>query len=125
MDSLLTGFLYLMGIFFIIIGALSVFATDMARRKFFNKLLQNADLKKYAPLSVVIGIVFLLSIPHNRRPFFILLLGVLSILKGIGLIVATEKMLKIKDWWLKANDTAYRIWGVVVIIMGSVILMGI
>lgn len=125
MVKLLAGFLYLFGMALIVIGTLSVFATDLARRKFFNKLLQITDLKKYSPLSIIIGILLLLSATYNKHMLFILLLGVLAIVKGIALIVATEKMEKMKSWWLKANDSAYRIYGVILIILGSLILIGI
>jgi uncharacterized protein YjeT (DUF2065 family) len=125
MERLLTGLLYVIGIFSIIVGALSVFATDLARKKFFNKILEIKDLKKYSPLPIIIGILLLLATPYNRYMFFILLLGVLSIIKGIAFVVATEKMEKMKDWWSKLNDNGYRIYGILMIIIGSVVLMGI
>ena len=125
MGTLLRGLLYLVGIFFIVTGALTVFATDMTRKKFFAKILATKDMKKWAPASIVIGIVLLLSASLNRYPLFIVLLGLLSIIKGAVIIAAPEKMEKIKSWWEKANDNAYRIWGVAVIIIGSIVLMGI
>ena len=39
MVRLLAGYLYLLGIGLIVIGALSIFATDLIIRKFFSKLL--------------------------------------------------------------------------------------
>lgn len=125
MERILIGFLYLFGIFLIVIGALSVFATDLIRRKFFNKLLQITDIKKYGPLPIAVGVLLSFSAPYDRYMFFVLCLGILSIVKGIMLIVATEKMEKIKNWWLKATNNVYRIYGIAVIIIGSVVLMGI
>ena len=125
MATVLTGFLYLFGIFLIVVGALSVFATDMIRKKFFNKLLELKDLKKYAPLSIIVGVLLLFSVPYNRHGFLILLFGILSIIKGVLLLVAPEKMEKLKNWWQKAKDNAYRVYGIVMIIIGSVVLMGI
>ncbi|MCQ9207156.1 MAG: hypothetical protein NG740_04690 [Omnitrophica bacterium] len=125
MATILTGFLYLFGIFFIVVGALSVFATDMIRKKFFNKLLELKDLKKYAPLSIIIGVLLLFSVPYNRHRLLILLFGILSMAKGILLLVAPEKIEKYKNWWQKAKDNAYRACGIVIIIIGSIVLMGI
>mgnify|MGYP001394334598 CR=1 FL=1 len=125
MGNILTGFLYVYSIFIIVEGVLSVFATDLIKRKFFNKILQISDLKKFSPLAIIAGLLFLMSIPYNRRPLIILLLGILSIIKGITIIVAPEKIDKMRAWFLKASDNVYRAWGAAMIILGSVILMGI
>lgn len=125
MGSILTGFLYVYSIFVIVVGVLSVFATDLIKRTFFNKILQINDLKKFSPLAIIVGLLFLMAIPYNRQPLILLLLGILSIIKGITMIVAPEKMDKMKAWFLKASDNVYRVWGAVMIVMGSVILMGI
>lgn len=124
MGTLLGGFLYFFSIFFIVVGVLSVFATDLIRRKFFNKLLQIKDMKKWAPLSAVIGIALLLAAPRNRHALLILIFGILSITKAVMLMVAPEKMEKMKTWWVRASDNAYRIYGVIMILAGSVMLMG-
>ena len=118
-------FLYLISIFWIIIGVLSVFATDLVRNKFFNKLLKNKDMKKLAPIPIVIGILLFLSASANNHAIIVILIGILAIGKGVMLIVAEEKMQKLTDWWLKSKDSAYKIYGVVIILLGSIVLMGI
>ncbi|MBL7156940.1 MAG: hypothetical protein ISS92_02130 [Candidatus Omnitrophica bacterium] len=124
MEKLMMTFLYLIGIFWIVMGTLVVFATELAKDKFLLKLLNIKDLKKFAPIPILVGILLLLSAFYSRYAFLIILLGLLAITKGVLFIVATEKVNKMRDWWLKANDNAYRVWGVVMIILGSIVLIG-
>lgn len=118
-------FLSLISIFWIIIGVLCVFTTDMVRKKFFNKILNFKDMKKISPIPIVIGIFLLLSASYNQYSLLIVLIGLLALLKGIIMIVAPEKMEKMKSWWVKANNKTYKIYGVCIIIMGVIVLKGI
>ena len=124
MDSLLVIFLYLIGIFWIVLGALLVFAPDVAKNKFLNKF-KNAPLKKLSILPLAAGILLILSASYNRYAFFITILGLLGIIKGISFIAAPQKMQKVIDWWFKAGSGISRVWGIVIIIIGSIVLMGI
>ena len=125
MDKLLFILLYLFGIIYIVLGGLSIFATDLARKKIFNKCFQIKDWKKFAPIPIIVGILLILAASYNRYMIFILIIGILGIVKGIMMLVATDKIQTMVDWWMKAQDNVYRAWGVAMIILGSLILMGI
>ena len=125
MQLLLTVFMYLLGILWIILGALFVFATDMVKAKFVDTFLAKINIKKTGPIPIIMGVLLLLAASYNRHTLLVTILGLLSILKGITCIVATEKMEKIKNWWLKAGNNVARAWGIVMIIIGSLVLMGI
>jgi len=125
MDKLLFILLYLFGIIYIVLGGLSIFATDLARKKIFNKCFQIKDWKKFAPIPIIVGILLILAASYNRYMIFILIIGILGIVKGIMMLVAADKMQAMVDWWMKAQDNVYRAWGVAMIILGSFILMGI
>ena len=118
-------FLYLIGIFYVILGALSVFATDMAKKKFFDKLLKIKDFKKFSAIPIALGALILLSASASRFRVFMVIFGVLGVLKGVWMLTATEHCKKICDWWLKASNNLYKIWGVFIIILGSIILVGL
>lgn len=118
-------FLYFIGIFYIVIGALAVFATSVIRKKFFNKLWNISDMKKLSPIPILVGILLLLAAPSNRYGFFVAILGILGIAKGVMIIIATEKMEKMKEWWVKADNNVYKIMGITIIILGSAILVGL
>ena len=125
MGGILVLLLYLLGIFWIVMGTLLVFVPKLLKRKLFVKL-QNIPLKKIGSVPLIIGVLLVLAASHNRYTAFVVILGLLAIAKGIGCIVATEKMQKIQDWWLnKASNNIYRILGIVIILIGSIVLTGI
>ena len=124
MAGILSIFMWIIGISWITVGVLMVFATGMAKEKILKDIL-NAKIKSVGIIPVIVGVLLLLAASDNRYTLFVTLLGILAIIKGIMCIVATEKMEKIRDWWLKADDKVYKISGAVVAIMGSIVLMGI
>ena len=125
MGGILVLLLYLLGIFWIVMGTLLVFVPKLLKRKLFVKL-QNIPLKKIGSVPLIIGVLLVLAASHNRYTAFVVILGLLAIAKGIGCIVATEKMQKMQDWWLnKASNNIYRILGIVIILIGSIVLTGI
>lgn len=124
MAGLLRFFMRLLAILWVAMGTLMIFAPEVLRKKLFAKL-KELPLKKVGIIPLVIGILLLLAAFYNRYRLFIVLLGLLSIAKGIYCIVATEKMAKMQDWWLGAKKKVYRIFGIVVIILGFIVLSGI
>ncbi len=118
-------FLVLMGIFWVVLGTLSVFATDLVRKKFFSKI-KNMDFKKWSFLPIVIGILFLMSAPVSRIPLFITVLGILALIKGFYfLLVPQKKIKKVMDWWFEAKNNLYKIWGVTALILGVFVLINL
>ena len=117
--------LYLVGILYTVLGALLVFAPDMLKKKLFDKM-KKIPLKKLCIAPIVVGILLLLAASSHRNTFFIVILGLLGVAKGVFFVVATEKDEKVNDWWFnKAKNNIYRIFGVIVILIGSIVLMGI
>ncbi len=118
-------FLVLIGIFWVVLGTLSVFATDLVRKKFFNKL-KNMDFKKWSILPIVIGILFLMAAPVSSARLFITVLGILAFLKGFYfLLVPQKKIKKVMDWWFNAKDNLLRIWGALALILGVLVLINL
>lgn len=124
MAGLLRLFMRLLAIFWVAMGTLMIFAPEILRKKLFAKI-KEFPLKKVGIAAIVIGVLLLLAALYNTYRFLIVILGLLSIAKGIYCIVATEKMAKMQDWWLGAKKKVYRIYGIVVIILGFIILSGI
>lgn len=124
MAGLLRLFMRLLAILWVAMGTLMIFAPEILRKKLFAKI-KELPLKKVGIVPIVIGVLLLLAALYNTYRLFIVVLGLLSIAKGIYCIVATEKMAKMQDWWLGAKKKVYRIYGIVVIILGFIILSGI
>jgi uncharacterized protein YjeT (DUF2065 family) len=124
MAGLLRLFMRLLAILWVAIGTLMIFAPEVLRKKLFAKI-KELPLKKVGIVPIVIGVLLLLAALYNTYRFLIVILGLLSIAKGIYCIVATEKMAKMQDWWLGAKKKVYRVYGIVVIVLGFIILSGI
>ncbi|MBN1354022.1 MAG: DUF2065 family protein [Candidatus Omnitrophica bacterium] len=118
-------FLYLIGILWVIVGVLSVFATKIARKKIFTKLIETSDVKKLSPIPITIGLLLILASPYDRHAILVFILGLLAIAKGIAAIAYPKKLQKAKEWMIKSGDNVYRAGGVLLIIIGSIVLMGI
>ncbi len=118
-------FLVLMGIFWVVLGTLSVFATDLVRKKFFNKL-KDMDFKKWSILPIVIGVLFLMAAPLSSARLFITALSILAFLKGFYLLLVPQKKIrKVMDWWFDAKNDLYKVWGVAVLILGVIVLINL
>jgi len=124
MAGLLMLFMRLLAILWVAIGTLMIFAPEVLRKKLFAKL-KELPLKKVGVVPLVIGILLLLAALYYTYRLFVVLLGLLSIAKGVYCIVAPEKMTKIQDWWLGAKKRVYRVYGIVIIILGFIVLSGI
>ncbi len=97
----------------------------MLRKKFINKILDKIDIKIISVLPIILGVLFLLAASYNRYSFLIVLLGLLAIAKGVLGIVATERMKRITEAFMKLPNNICKIWGVVMILIGSIVLTGI
>ncbi len=118
-------FLILVGMFWVVMGTLLVFTTDLVRKKFFSKI-RNMDFRKWSFLPIIFGILFLMAAPATGAPLLITILGILSFLKGFYFIlVPPKKVRKQVDWWFDLKDNIYKIWGVVVLILGVFVLINL
>jgi len=124
MGFLCRVFLYVLSILWIVAGTLLVFAPEVLRKQVFAKI-KKLPMKKIGIIPIVIGILIILSAQFNRHTFFVIILGILGIAKGILAVAATEKSMQLMDKWLHAKMNTYRIMGVVTIILGSIVLTGV
>ena len=124
MGGLLRIFLYLLGILWVAMGSLMVFVPDLLKTNVFAKL-KGIPLKKCSAIPIIISILLFLSASYSRFRLFIVILGILILVKGILFIVATDKMQQFMNKFVKMKSIMCRILGVVIIILGSIVLMGI
>jgi len=124
MGAILRMFLNFFGIITIAAGTLLIFAPDMMKKNVFSKL-KDAPFKKLSVITLAAGVLFLLSASYCRYRLFIIALGILSLIKGISLIVFTEKIKRLVSWFMKAGDVTCRAFGVLYILIGVIVLKGI
>jgi uncharacterized protein YjeT (DUF2065 family) len=118
-------FLFGMGLIWVIGGTLMVFAIQTVKEEYFSRF-KIEDPRKWSPLPLAGGILFLLAASSSSQVTFIVILGLLSLLKGLVFLFGPrEKVKGMIDWWFKASDKTYRVGGVVVMGLGIAILFTI
>jgi len=74
-------------------------------------------------VSLLFGVVFLLSASRSRVPVAIAIFGIWAIIKGIILFVINEKKLNTYlEWWLKKPLSVMRILGIISLAFGILII---
>ncbi|MBW2019855.1 MAG: hypothetical protein JRI58_03215 [Deltaproteobacteria bacterium] len=118
-------FLFAVGVFWIMFGTLMVFATQVSRENYYNRL-KTKDPRMLSPVAIVVGVFLLLSASSSSQVTFIVILGLLSLLKGLVFLFGPRQYLKkITDWWLKATDNTLKAWGIVLMVLGISVLVSI
>lgn len=118
----MTWFLFAVGISWVIFGTLMVFATQLIRQKFYHKL-KTQDPRRWSPLAIAVGVLLLLSASSSSQVTFIVILGLISLAKGILFLFAPrQKIRKMTDWWFETTDKTHKVWGVATIVLGAAVL---
>jgi uncharacterized protein YjeT (DUF2065 family) len=73
---------------------------------------------------MAVGVLLILSAGASGAPWFIVIMGILAIVKGVYFLLAphgqTEALL---SWWFEsAQDRTYRFWGLIMVLLGMVVL---
>jgi len=116
-------FLYGLALFWIAVGSLFILYTEESRR-FLGNFMGKVKPRFLAFIPIVVGVLLIISAKASGAFWFILILGLLAIGKGVYLLLAphgqTEALL---NWWFdSAQDRTYRLWGLIIVVLGMVIL---
>ncbi|MBW1744485.1 MAG: hypothetical protein JRJ47_13815 [Deltaproteobacteria bacterium] len=118
-------FLFVIALVYIMFGTLLLFATGLTREQYIPKF-RIGDPRKLGPLPLVAGILFLLAASSSSQPTFIIVLGLLALVKGlIFLFGPREKVIRMMEWWLEGSDNKFKVWAVIAIGLGIAILVTI
>lgn len=121
-----------MGVFLIIWGLLTgliglVFILDPQRAK--NRSTALLNIKNYKPLgaaAIVISVLFFLASASEgvKMPLFVVIVGIISLLKGVFYAFAKQDKVKfVINWWVSLPIDTYRIWGVIALIVGILLII--
>jgi len=116
-------FLYAFGLVWITCGSCMILYTVATRNVFRNML----GMMKPVPTSIVaaiLGILFIASASASHYPWFIRVIGILSILEGVLYFFNPgDALQKMYDYFIETiSDQTYRLLGIVIIILGTAIL---
>ncbi len=118
-------FLFVMGLVWVMCGTLLVFATRVMREDYFSKL-RISDPRMWSPLPIIVGVLFLLSASSSSQVTFIVVLGLLSLSKGLLFFFGPrEKVKRMIDWWFESSDKIWRVWGILCMALGIAVLVTI
>ena len=115
--------LYILGISWVVLGALAILYTQQFRAKA-DMLLKQVDPRYFAVLSLLAGFLLLAASPASRNAWFVRLLGLMAMAKS-GLLFINPAGLyeKTVRWFVeRMSDQAYRFWGIVMLIIGTAIV---
>ncbi len=116
-------FLYGLGLFWIAAGTFFILYTEESRR-FLRNSVGKMNPKLLAFIPMVVGILLILAAKVSGAFWFILILGLLAIGKGVYFLLGPRGQVKaLFDWWFKsAQDRTYRFWGIIIVLLGMVLL---
>lgn len=113
----------LLGILYIVIGFMFFVLTE-ASKEALKTLLKRKNLRLFSFVPIIFGIMLILGSSLVTAPWFVIILGMLGILKGLFFIFGPEKKMKpLIDWCLNASDNFYKVWGVAAFLLGVILLL--
>lgn len=118
-------FIKFAGLLFIAVGALSLFNPGIMKPyiAFWQK---GKRLMIGGMLSLLFAVLFLSSASNCRIPIVISVCGIMSFIKGVMiLLLGSEKMKTMLDWWYKRPASMVRMFGPIVIIFGILIIYSV
>ena len=74
----------------------------------------------------LVGILFLWASPASSWSWFIAILGILGLLKGIFILVSSVGLVRTTiNWWMNQAPSLYRFWGIIILILAGLVICSI
>ncbi|MFH1992102.1 MAG: hypothetical protein ABIK98_06790 [Pseudomonadota bacterium] len=107
----------------ITIGAFTILYTEESRNVV-KRMYEEVDRKILAVLPLIFGVLFILSAPVSRHAWFIRLIGITAVGKGLFIFTNPHRLYEtITDWYITSlSDQTYRFLGILTLILGTAVL---
>lgn len=113
---------YLLGFLWIAAGAIAILYTD-DYKAFLKGLLTRMDRTVLALIPAVFGLLLLFAASSTGHSWFIGLIGVLGIVKGVLIYFNPGGLFEIsKNWMDTLSDQGYRLVGIIALVLGTVVI---
>ncbi len=113
---------YLLGFLWIAAGAIAILYTD-DYKAFFKGLLTRLDRMYLALIPAVFGLLLLFAASSTGHSWFIGLIGVLGIVKGVLIYFNPGGLFELSKNWLDTlSDQGYRLVGIIALVLGTVVI---
>lgn len=116
-------FLYAFSLIWISCGAGLIIYTRESK-SMIKSLVTNLNRRILSTFPAILGVFLIIAASESHHSWFIRLIGILAVLKG-GFIFWNPQNLydKIVDWYLNSvSDQTFRFFGIIALILGTVIL---
>ena len=116
-------FLYAISLIWIAAGCCMILYTSETRNVM-NRMIKEIDRRIICIVPLIAGILFLFAASASSVPWFIRLIGLMGILKGVFVLVAPSNLYdQVNNWYLNSlSDQAHRLWGIIALILGTSVM---
>ena len=113
---------YLLGFLWIAAGAVAILYTD-DYKAYLKALMARMDRMILAVIPAVFGLLLLLAAASTTHAWFIGLIGVLGIAKGVLIYFNPAGLFELSKNWLEGlSDQGYRLVGIIALVLGTVVI---
>jgi len=114
--------IYLLGFLWIAAGSIAILYTD-EYKAYLKGLMEKLDRMYLALIPAVFGLLLLFAASSTIHGWFIGLIGVLGIAKGVLIYFNPGGMYeKSKVWLVGLSDQGYRLVGIIALVLGTVVI---
>ena len=114
--------LYTFSLIFVVSGVCMILYTGETRDVF--KQLVRMGLKAVSVIAFIAGLLLLVSASASHYPWFLRVVGILSIVEGVMLFINPRNIMgKIYDWYLEqSSEQTFRATGIITVIFGTALI---
>ena len=118
-------FILLLGYFWILLGAMTIFFARTAR-KYYGIFIEGNHPKSMGALALLVGGLLISSGAERKFYILIFILGLIQVVKGLFLLFGRPAdVQRLINWWVNTNLIIYRLWGLITLIMGLILIKAV
>lgn len=116
-------FLYVISLLWIAAGVCFILYTDESRGVY-KAMLHQMNRIAVGIIPIAFGILFFAAAGHSRNSWFIILLGILGLVKGVVILFNPSGFYeKSMNWMIEdTSDQTFRFFGIMALILGTAVL---
>ena len=113
---------YLLGLLWVAAGAMAILYTD-DYKAYLRGIMGTLNRMYLALIPAIFGLLLLLAASSTTHSWFIRLIGILGIAKGVLIYLNPGGLYEKSQQWLGAiSDQGYRLIGIIALVLGTVVI---
>lgn len=115
-------FIYLMGVIWIAVGVLYILYTEDTRNTL-RTVTGRFPRQAFAVMAFIAGALLIAAAFYSHKIWVVGVLGALVVGKGVYLFFDPgSTYAALMAWYLKASDQTYRLFGIIMVVLGTAML---